>query len=128
MRIIKFFHSFYKSILVFLLILIASTIPADEVQEVSWLNIPDFDKIVHFGMYFLFSFVLIYDFLKSKPALSTIRIYMIAALFAVVYGGSLELIQAYLLKSRSGDIIDFLFNTAGVVLAALLWMILKKPK
>ena len=53
---------------------------------------------------------------------------MIAALFAIVYGGSLELIQANLLKSRSGDIIDFLFNTAGVVLAALLWMILKKPK
>jgi VanZ family protein len=128
MRIKSFLFSYYRSLLVFLLILFASTIRADEVQKLTLFTIPNLDKLIHLGMYFCFAFVLIFDILKAKPDFSNIKIYFISAITALIYGGSLEIVQATLTNSRSGDILDFLFNATGVVLAVVLWMILRKPR
>ena len=124
----KFLLYYFRSLIIFLLILVASTIPASEVKKVSFLNFPNLDNIVHLGMYFCFSFVLVYDIFKSKTKLSSAAIYMISAITGLIYGGLLEIAQTSLTKSRSGDILDFSFNSIGVILAILLWMILKKFK
>jgi VanZ family protein len=125
---IKFLLLYYRSLIVFLLILLASIISADEVRKVSWIQIPNFDKIVHLAMYFSFSFVLILDGFKAKPNFSTLKIYFISAITALIYGGILEIIQGTLTKTRSADIFDFIFNAVGVLLAVLLWVVLRKPK
>lgn len=128
MSLKKFFLSYYRSLIIFLLILIASTIPASEVQKVSFLNLPNLDKLVHLGMYFSFSFVLIYDTFKSRTNLSTFKIYLISAITGLIYGGLLEIAQTTLTKSRSGDFFDFLFNSIGILMAILLWIVIKKTK
>jgi VanZ family protein len=128
MKIKKLFFSYYRSMLVFLLILFASTIPASEVQKVTFFYIPNFDKLVHLGMYFCFSFVLIFDTSKANAGFSNKKIYLISAITALIYGGSLEIVQGAFTASRSADIFDFLFNAAGVLLAVLLWLIMRKPK
>jgi len=119
---------YYRSFLVFLLIFIVSTIPAKEIQKVPFFLFPNFDKLVHLGMYFCFYFVLIFDIFKAKPGFSNVKIYFLAALIALIYGGVLEIVQYTLTKTRSGDIFDFLFNAAGVLLAAIVWIIIRKPK
>jgi VanZ family protein len=128
MRIKKFLLSYYRSITIFLLILIASTIPSSEVKKVTWFSIPNFDKIVHLGMYFCFSFVLIFDISKHKPDFSKLKIYSISVLVALSYGGLLEIIQGTLTKSRSADIFDFLFNIAGALIGVAVWKLIKKFK
>jgi VanZ family protein len=79
-------------------------------------------------MYFTFTLVLIFDISKSKPSYSNQKIYLFSGLLAFFYGGFLEFGQFAFTNSRSGDFFDFLFNTAGALLAILLWMILKKTK
>jgi len=128
MKLKIFFLSYYRSLLVFLLILFASTIPASEVKKVEFFHIPNFDKLVHLGMYFCFSFVLIFDSLKARPKNSKVKIYLFSALTAIIYGGTLEIVQGTLTTSRSADIFDFLFNSTGVAMAVLIWQFLKKPK
>lgn len=128
MKLINFLISYYKSLVIFLMILYASIVPSPEIEKVKWLNIPNIDKPVHFIMYFTFAFILIYDLLKSKPYFSNVKIYFISFLTAVFYGGVLEILQSIATKSRSGDIFDFLFDTSGALLAILLWWLLKKFK
>jgi VanZ family protein len=128
MEIKKIFFSYYRSAFVFLLILFASIIPASEVQKVTFFYIPNFDKLVHLGMYFCFSFLLIYDTIKAKLGFSNKKIFLLSAITALIYGGSLEIVQGALTSSRSADIIDFLFNAIGVLLAVVLWLMLRKPK
>jgi len=128
MKIKYFFISYYKSLVIFLMILYASIVPSPEIEKVKWLNITNIDKPVHFLMYFTFSFILIYDLLRSRPTFSNMKIYLISFLTAIFYGGILEILQSVATNSRSGDIFDFLFDTSGALLAILLWMILKKIK
>jgi len=128
MKPVKFLISFYRSLILLLLIFFASTIPAEEVPQVTWLFIPYFDKLIHLGMYFSFSFVLIFDLFKAKPAYSYSKIYLISALIAIIYGASLEIFQAILTQSRSGDMLDLAFNSLGVLFALLLWIVIKKSK
>jgi hypothetical protein len=128
MKIKKFLYYYYKSVIVFLLIFFVSIIPGEKVQEVSWLNIPNFDKLIHLGMYFCFSFILIFDIIKTKPQLSKQKIYIFTTTIAVLYSGLLEIVQATLTNSRSGDIIDFFFNISGILISVLAWSILGKFK
>jgi VanZ family protein len=128
MRIIKILSFYYRSIILFLLILFASTIPAEDVKKVSWITIPNFDKIVHFGMYFCLSFVLVYEISKVNLKSSIHKIYLVSALISLTYGGILEIIQGTLTSTRSADIFDFLFNVIGAVFAVLAWIIIKKIK
>jgi VanZ family protein len=128
MALKSFLFSYYKSFIIFLLILIASLIPASEVQKVSWISIPNFDKLIHLGMYFCFTSVLIFDTFRARVDFSVLKIYVISALTALIYGGLLEIIQGALTKSRSADIFDFLCNTTGALLAVALWMIFKRSK
>jgi VanZ family protein len=124
----KFVFSYYRSLVIFLLIFIASIISGNEVEKVNWIFIPNFDKLVHLGMYFCFSFVLIYDLFKARTDFSYLKIFLISALSAPFYGGLLEVVQGLLTKTRTADFIDLLFDTIGSVLAVAFWMVFKKPK
>jgi len=125
MKIKIFLFSYYKSLIVFLLILFASTLPASEVPDADWISIPNFDKFVHFGMYFTFTAVLIYDVLKSKPEIALFKILSFSATLAMIYGGIIEIIQWSLTNSRSGDVFDFLSNSAGILVSVIIWVLIK---
>ncbi|MCB8995492.1 MAG: VanZ family protein [Bacteroidales bacterium] len=128
MKLIKFILRYYPSIIVFILIFIASIIPARDVEKVSFFTFPHFDKLVHAIMYFTFSFVIIFDNQRSRPPLPNIKNYLYSAVAGLSYGGIMEILQALFTRSRKGDIFDFLFDLLGVVLAIGLWSLLKKSK
>ncbi len=127
-KVKQFLYYYYKSIIIFSLIFFASTIPANEVEKVSWLSVPYLDKLIHLGMYFLLTFVMIFDILKAKPNNTFKKNILVSGIIALSIGGSLEIFQMYLTSSRSGEFLDFLFNAAGVVCAILFWGILRKSK
>lgn len=110
------------SILVALLLLYLSLANSDKFEKVELINIPYFDKIVHFGMYFFLMSVVIIEHRKN------IRNYMnlfLLALIPLSYGIVIEILQLTLTSTRSGDFYDALADAAGVFASVLLWLIFK---
>ncbi|MGB0453958.1 MAG: VanZ family protein [Bacteriovoracaceae bacterium] len=77
-------------------------------------SIPHFDKVLHFGIYFVLNFFLFLITRKTK----------IVFLFNLFIGSLIESIQ-YILPYRSFEVLDLLANTSGNIISLLL--ILKIP-
>lgn len=82
-----------------------------------WLK-PYMDKIVHFIMFFVLAFLI-----KSLHWQKTIdsKRYHIYMLSGVAYAISTEIIQHYFIYMRSGDILDFASDSAGMALSILIF-------
>lgn len=89
------------NILWVVIIFILCAMPSDDIPDPHW-NIPHLDKVVHFGMYFVLSILLIFP-LEEYSCLKLSRIYLIAILVALIYGGGIEILQANFFN-RSGDV------------------------
>ncbi|MDR3141887.1 MAG: hypothetical protein LBU37_09220 [Tannerellaceae bacterium] len=86
------------------------------------------DKAVHLCMYAGLSGMLWVEFLRNhrKGGLSVKRAIAGAVVCPVLFGGLIELGQAGLTQHRGGDPLDFLANTAGVLIASLVaWYVLR---
>ena len=110
------------SILVALVILYLSLANAQTFAKVPYFNIPDFDKIVHFGMYFSLMSVIIFE--NRKSIKSSRQLFMIA-LIPFLFGASMEILQSTLTTSRTGSVYDALANLAGIITSLLLWLWIK---
>ncbi|MDD2298363.1 MAG: VanZ family protein [Fermentimonas sp.] len=97
-------------------------IPSDQVPEMP-AGIP-WDKIVHFGMFFLLSAVSLYDYYKfhnNNPRL--IRWLFWGFLVPVIYGGIIELLQMNFFSSRSAELVDWIADVLGSLVATILAII-----
>ena len=110
---------YYKSILICFLILILSLLPAGSTQNIS-INIPHFDKLVHFIMYILLSAGLLIDIKNNikKPT----RVLIVSVLLSVIFfSGIVELIQEFFILGRFGSLLDLSANFLGLTTAAILF-------
>jgi VanZ family protein len=110
------------SILVALLLLFLSLTNAETFRKVQINRIPEFDKIVHFGMYFILMSVIIIEHRKNLS--NPLNLFLLA-LIPLSYGILMEILQLTLTSTRSGDFYDALADAAGVLASALLWLIIK---
>jgi VanZ family protein len=92
---------------------------SDTFEKVPMFNIPNFDKFVHFCMYFGLMSVILFD---SRKSLKNTRDLLLTALVPLVYGILMEILQSTLTTSRSGSIYDFIFNFIGILVSLLLWL------
>lgn len=82
------------------------------------------DKLVHFGMFFLLSFVNFIDYYKlynGKPQL--FKWIFWGFVLPVIYGGIIEILQEYFF-SRSGEWGDFIADFLGSLTAMLIILFL----
>ena len=117
MRNIWTFIKRYKfSLLVVAVILFLSFFkpPHTELDEIT-----NFDKMVHFGMYFVFSGVIWMEYLHSHAHADWRRLAVGAVVLPIVLSGGIELGQEYLTVYRGGDWWDFASNSTGVLVAAV---------
>jgi VanZ family protein len=118
----KFITSFWKTTIWASVVLVLSLSSGKNFQLPFWLLFPYIDKAVHFIMYFVFALVLIHDTQHySKIRLNHGYIILIAVLIVIGWGGFLEILQRIPSIHRSSDFFDFLANTVGAVVAALLY-------
>jgi VanZ family protein len=89
------------------------------------INIPNFDKFVHFGMYFGFMSVLIFE--NRKIIKSTGKLLLIG-LIPFFYGIIMEIMQSAFTTTRTGSVYDALANSAGILVSVLLWLWIKSSK
>ena len=110
------------SILVAILLMYLSLTDSEKFAKVQLTSIPNIDKIVHFGMYFIMMSVIIVE--HRKNIRNPTNLFLIA-LIPLSYGILMEILQLTLTSSRSGDFYDALFDGAGILTSVLLWLIIK---
>lgn len=82
------------------------------------------DKLVHFVMYFTLAMASLIQMSRLGKIKSPKSVLLWACMMPVLFGGLIELIQAYFTTDRSGDWLDFTANCTGVVISYLLFKIL----
>lgn len=114
-------HLLVISLIWAIIILVISGMPGDSIPQSRLWSIPQFDKIVHMGLYFPLGFFLAAEFLlSSRPALNKYWI-PITLLIIGFYGGIIEIAQGYLFIHRSADWFDFFSDLVGGSLGMLLF-------
>jgi VanZ family protein len=112
----------FFSILVAVIILYLSLTSSHTFNKVSFFNIPFFDKIVHFGMYFVLMSVII---LENRHSIKSNRHLILTALIPLFYGILMEIFQVVFTTTRYGSIYDVISNSAGIIVSLLLWLWIK---
>lgn len=87
------------------------------------------DKLVHFGMFFLLSAVALVDYYRlHKGAPSLVRWILWGFIIPVIYGGAIELVQKYFFPLRSGEWNDWFADILGALVATLIVIIFVKKR
>ena len=117
---LKYHIPFY---LLCLLIFAESSIPSDAFPK---LEFEFADKIIHLAIYFILFLTAYYSFNNQKKYKLLYENVMIASLvFSILYGALDEFHQLFV-PGRSCDIYDWLADVAGVILAIIFLLLIKK--
>ena len=109
----------------FLIFTVTCLISSDDVPQLP--QIIAWDKIAHFGMFFVLSAVSLFDYYRlhsSRPRMS--RWVFWGFVLPVIYGAVIELMQKYFFSSRSAELADFLADLLGSLTAWLIALFLYK--
>jgi len=107
---------FWKPLLWLAIICYALFIPADDLPLEPFFRIPHFDKIVHFGLFFVLCLLLLRPFKLVK-----LNYYLLAPLISIVLSAMLETSQHVLSVSRNSDIKDFIANSLGAISSVMFY-------
>lgn len=81
-------------------------------------QIANIDKAVHLLMYFGTCSVFWWEYSRSHAARNWRLLWLLAVAAPVLMSGLIEILQDRLTTTRSGDWMDFVANSVGVLLAA----------
>lgn len=90
-------------------------------------EIQNIDKLAHLFMYGGFCVVLWFEYFYTHLRLNIRKIFWGAIIGPILFSGAIEICQELLTKYRGGDWVDFLFNSVGVIGAALFSIYITKP-
>jgi VanZ family protein len=113
------------SILVSLIIMYLSLAPSQTFENIPLSKIPQFDKVVHFLMYFGLTFSIIYE---NRKTLKRTKDFFLISLIPLFYGILMEILQGVLTVTRSASFFDAVFDEAGILVCILLWLWIKPFK
>ena len=106
-----------------LVILVLSLTSSQTFSNTGFIDIPYIDKIAHFGFYFIFMSVIIFE---HRNNLVNTRQLLLASLVPFTFGSMIELLQSGIdIINRSGEILDLAANIAGVVTALFIWLFIR---
>jgi VanZ family protein len=108
------------SLAIALVIMYLSLASSETFDSVPFLNIHYLDKIIHFLMYFGLMLAILYE---NKNSVNRTRQLLITATIPFLYGILMEILQFAFTDTRSGSILDIISNSAGILAAALLWLL-----
>ena len=116
----SFWKNHWKSIIWAIIILVLCSIPGNQINKIKIIDIPQFDKFVHFTFYFVFTLLLISENNKQRDHKKvTVDAILMAATISLSYGALIEVIQKVLVINRGADIWDMVANTVGFLVAAI---------
>ncbi len=110
------------SIITALVILYLSFANPENLNKISPVHFRGFDKLVHMGMYFIFTSVIL---LENKNLLVKVNQFLLITLIPLIFGALVEIFQSLLTVTRTGDIFDLLFNMTGILISVLVFIFLR---
>ncbi len=119
------FKKYKFSILIFLVIVTISLVNTQSISIDEKMLFKHFDKVVHLLMYFTLTFIFaIENFISSNYKINKLKFFAVITISFIV-GVGMELAQSYLTTYRSGDFFDEVANLSGVIVAVLIFLLLK---
>ena len=125
----KLTRNSFPGILCGIIILILTGLPGSLFPKVK--PIIGLDKVVHLCMYAGFAFLCIWGYRRqylSRDKAYRKRALLLTALISVAYGGITELMQEFLVPTRTGDWFDFLSDAIGALLGLLVFQFFSRKK
>ena len=121
---IYYFRRYPLSLVIMAVIFYLSffTPPKSNLEE-----IPNIDKLVHVCMYGGLCSILWFEYLRTHRMINWSHILWGGILAPIAMSGCIELMQTYLTTNRSGDWLDFLANSTGVLLAVVFGYYVIRP-
>ena len=110
---------FTKPLLWLAIICYGVYLPAGQLPKNTFMNIPHFDKIVHFVLFFVLCLLLF----KPLKYLKFNHI-VYSPLVSLILAALIELTQQWLSSSRHTNINDFIANVAGILAALVIYSFL----
>jgi VanZ family protein len=107
------------SIILALIIMYLSLASSDTFKEVSFINIPNLDKIIHIILYFSLMTTIIFE---NRQIIKSLKHLLWISIIPLAYGILMEVLQATITVSRFASIWDILFNASGILVSLLLWI------
>ena len=114
----KWFSRLYIPIGWTLLIGVLLTLPGSMLPDERRFRIPQFDKIVHIGLFSGFVFLwCLWLSTRGLPQKRLLRAFFVIFILAAVYGTGMEYIQKYFIPHRDFELGDILADLVGASLA-----------
>lgn len=110
---------YWKAMVWFIIITLLSILSSDKLPDMQ-MKFEHTDKIAHFFMYLIFSYLILEGHHQSRQGSKRIIIF-VAFFIPFAVGISTELMQHSLTLTREGDPYDFFANTAGILTGILLF-------
>jgi hypothetical protein len=107
-------HSGILLVLWIIFIFLLCSTPGQYIPEFGWMALLSLDKWVHAGIFFVLCVLFFLFAFKRKQNKAYLFLYVVAG---VLYGISLELMQAAWFSNRSFDYLDMLANALGCFIA-----------
>jgi len=112
------FRHYWPAILWAVFIFIMCTIKLGSEESSPWF-FPGFDKLVHCGFYFALVVFFCYGSIRQHlPAILSYKRILLVTLIAIIFGGAIELLQAYVFTWRDGDWADLFADAVGACMGA----------
>lgn len=113
------FRHFIPAIAWSIVILILCLLPKSDLPDDSWISIPHFDKLVHFGLFFVLYLTLRYAAPQS---------WIGNILICVAYGCAIEIAQEIAENGRSAEWLDLMADAIGATFAAAFALIVRRKR
>jgi VanZ family protein len=110
------------SVLTALLLLYLSLSNSEKFRDFPVIRFQYLDKLVHFGMYFILMSVIIIEHRKEIRSFSNL---LLISVFPLLYGILMEILQMTLTSTRSGEIMDAVFDGLGILASFLVWRLVR---
>jgi VanZ family protein len=112
----KLITLFVKPLVWLVFIAVLCFMPAEDIPKTPLILIPHFDKLVHFGMYFILAVLLIRPLRFFR-----MPVWPVTLLISVFIGGMIEILQFAITDTRSASWGDFFADTAGAIVGLLVY-------
>ena len=107
-----------------IVVVVLSVLPSDEIENI-WFEFPiPIDKIAHFGLYLILSFLLFLGNYWAKAQSDLSAAYVFFAFLSIIFFGSLlELVQNTNFVNRNSSFFDIIANLLGTTAGILLYFV-----
>ena len=115
---------YYAGAIFGLLVLAISVMPISGGGAPLLFSFPGADKVVHAGIYFVFTILLLKDLFRNIP-LETPKLSMLL-MSVLSYSIIIEVIQQSMTEYRSGELLDVVANLMGIICGAGFILVYRK--